>query len=283
MGPGHRRRAAARVRRGGTGRHGRVVDLGADARRSSIRSTIPSPSPSSAWTVPPRPCSMPWTPARRRRMSEGMRVAPRWRGTREGRIDDIICFVPGETPETEGEDTGRADRAGDPDGLPGLDHLPEPGPRGRRPGRRGVPGAPAARPALSRPANGCTPADGATARSMPSSSAPSARSTCPTPGTITNFAIVTPVQYPGQTETEPFVRAFVLLDGTDVIIPYSAGDRAARRPGAGRPAGRRGVGLAGRGDSTRGAAWAGAGARCSAGSPTANPIIDDPDLVNRIF
>ena len=30
------------------------------------------------------------------------------------------------------------------------------------------------------------------------------------------------MQYPGQTETEPFVRAFVLLDGTDVIIPYSA-------------------------------------------------------------
>ena len=39
-------------------------------------------------------------------MSEGMRVAPRWRGTRTGRIDDIVCFVPGETPETEGEDTG---------------------------------------------------------------------------------------------------------------------------------------------------------------------------------
>ena len=29
------------------------------------------------------------------------------------------------------------------------------------------------------------------------------------------------MQYPGQTETEPFIRAFVLLDGTDVIVPYS--------------------------------------------------------------
>ena len=28
-------------------------------------------------------------------VSDGMRVAPRWRGSREGRIDDIICFVPG--------------------------------------------------------------------------------------------------------------------------------------------------------------------------------------------
>jgi uncharacterized OB-fold protein len=35
------------------------------------------------------------------RMSEGMRVAPRWKGTRVGRIDDLACFVPGETPETE--------------------------------------------------------------------------------------------------------------------------------------------------------------------------------------
>ena len=31
-------------------------------------------------------------------------------------------------------------------------------------------------------------------------------------GTVTNYTIITPVQYPGQTETEPFVRAMVLLD-----------------------------------------------------------------------
>ena len=28
-------------------------------------------------------------------MADGARVAPRWRGTRVGRIDDIVCFVPG--------------------------------------------------------------------------------------------------------------------------------------------------------------------------------------------
>ncbi len=64
-------------------------------------------------------------------MAEGMRVAPRWRGAREGRIDDIICFVPGEIPVVEGEDTGGAGRAGDPHGLSGLDHLSESGSRGR--------------------------------------------------------------------------------------------------------------------------------------------------------
>src|SRR4029077_13301897 len=39
-------------------------------------------------------------------------------------------------------------------------------------------------------------------------------------GTITNFSIITPIPYPGQTETEPFVRAFVLLDDSDVILVY---------------------------------------------------------------
>jgi uncharacterized OB-fold protein len=32
-------------------------------------------------------------------------------------------------------------------------------------------------------------------------------------GTVTNYTVVTPVQYYGQEETEPFVRASILLDG----------------------------------------------------------------------
>jgi len=32
-------------------------------------------------------------------------------------------------------------------------------------------------------------------------------------GTVTNYTVVTPVQYYGQHETEPFVRASVMLDG----------------------------------------------------------------------
>ena len=70
----------------------------------------------------------------------------------------------------------------------------------------------------------------------------------PHTGTITNFAIVTPVQYPGQTETEPFVRVFVLLDGTDVILRYQPVIELPGRRGAGRSAGGRRVGVAGRGD-----------------------------------
>ncbi len=37
-------------------------------------------------------------------------------------------------------------------------------------------------------------------------------------GVVSNFTVVTPVQYPGQTETEPFARCSILLDGADAVI-----------------------------------------------------------------
>jgi uncharacterized OB-fold protein len=40
----------------------------------------------------------------------------------------------------------------------------------------------------------------------------------PDTGTVTGFTIVTPVNYYGQTKTEPFVYASVLLDGADTTI-----------------------------------------------------------------
>lgn len=42
--------------------------------------------------------------------------------------------------------------------------------------------------------------------------------TVPDRGVVTNFTIITPVQYPGQTETEPFVRVSILLEGTDAVM-----------------------------------------------------------------
>src|SRR3954452_16607654 len=41
-------------------------------------------------------------------LAEGARVAPRWKGTRVGHLTDITCFVLGETPEVDGDDTGPA-------------------------------------------------------------------------------------------------------------------------------------------------------------------------------
>jgi len=105
----------------------------------------------------------------------------------------------------------------------------------------------------------------------------------PEQGTITNFTIVTPVQYPGQTETEPFVRAFVLLDGTDVILSY--------QPVIELPAAAVRVGI------RVSAVWAspaeavevtaggmgGAYGNLLGWIPDGRPAIEDPDLVNRIF
>ena len=40
----------------------------------------------------------------------------------------------------------------------------------------------------------------------------------PGKGVVSNFTVVTPVQYHGQTETEPFARCSILLDGVDAVI-----------------------------------------------------------------
>jgi hypothetical protein len=40
----------------------------------------------------------------------------------------------------------------------------------------------------------------------------------PQTGVVTNFTVITPTPYPGQKETEPFVRCSVMLDGTDAVL-----------------------------------------------------------------
>jgi uncharacterized OB-fold protein len=37
-------------------------------------------------------------------------------------------------------------------------------------------------------------------------------------GVVANFTVITPTPYPGQLETEPFVRVSILLDGTDAVM-----------------------------------------------------------------
>ncbi|MET1049084.1 MAG: OB-fold domain-containing protein, partial [Acidimicrobiales bacterium] len=52
-------------------------------------------------------------------IADGARVAPRWKGTRLGRIDDIACFVLGEAPEVDGaEATEPAE-----DGVQMMDYV----------------------------------------------------------------------------------------------------------------------------------------------------------------
>jgi uncharacterized protein len=214
-------------------------------------------------------------------MAEGARVAPRWRGTRLGRIDDIVCFVPGETPETEGEDTGPAEQP-----VERMDYLASITYRNPVPDAtdRAVEASKDRRllglrcPTCQRVyagGRGYCPIDALEL-------GPDCEVELPHTGTITNYSIVTPVQYPGQTETEPFVRAFVLLDGTDVIVPYAAViDLPADEVRVGQRVAA--VWASPAEDIDEGGGMGGAWGALIGWIPSGEPDVADPDLVNRIF
>jgi uncharacterized protein len=214
-------------------------------------------------------------------INTGDRVAPRWRGPRVGRIDDIVCFVPGETSETEGNDTGPAKEPVERMDYHASITYRNPVPRATD---RTVAASRERRllglrcPTCQRVyagGRGYCPVDALEL-------GPDCEVDLPHTGTITNYSIVTPVQYPGQTETEPFVRVFVLLDETDVIIAYA--------PVIELPADEVRVG------QRVTAVWASPAEEVDESNgmgsvwgaligwmPTGEPDVDEPDLVNRIF
>ena len=214
-------------------------------------------------------------------MSNGMRVAPRWRGRRVGAITDIVCFVPGESAEVEGEDTGPAEqpvtRMEYNASITYRNPVPEATDRVVEASRqRRLLGQ--ACPVCGRVyagGRGYCPIDAIAL-------GPETDCDLPEVGTITNFAIVSPVQYPGQTETEDFVRAFVLLDGTDVILTYQpvielpARDvRVGMRVSA--------VWASDAEDFDTGGGMGGSYGALIGWMANGQPDIDNPDLVNRIF
>ena len=209
-------------------------------------------------------------------MSTGMRVAPRWKAQRVGHITDLDAFVPGEEPVVPADDGPAAEEP-----VTMMDynasityHLPvtpnairaeQANEEGRFLGLRC--------PVCSRTytgGKGYCPVDAIELTAEHEVDLPQR-------GTITNYTIITPVQYPGQTETEPFARFHVLLDGTDVVLsfqePVDVPNEEIR------------IGM------RVGAIWASEAER-AAGSestssligwmPTGEPDVDDPDLVNRI-
>lgn len=214
-------------------------------------------------------------------MSEGMRVAPRWKGSRIGHITDIACFVPGEEPEVDGEDEGPAAEP-----VEMMDYLAS---------IRYVNPVPAATDLVTEAAEQqrllgftCPVCDRVYVGGRGVCPIDSIEFTeehavdLPTTGTITNFVVVTPVQYPGQTETEPFARVFVLLDGTDAVLGY--------QPVIELPVDDVRVGVrvdaiwASPGESDDdGAGMGGAFGSLIGWMPNGEPDVDDPDLVNRIF
>jgi uncharacterized OB-fold protein len=214
-------------------------------------------------------------------MSVGMRVAPRWRGTRIGHIRDITAFVPGEVAQVDGADTGPADEPVtmmDYDAAityrnpvpPVNDRLREVSRQQRILGQR----CPVCERVYAG-GRGYCPIDAVELGEQHDVDLPQT-------GTITNFTIVTPVQYPGQTETEPFARVFVLLDGTDVVLPYQP---VIELPVEDVKVGKR-VAAAWappNDDVEEGGTMGGAYGHLIGWIPTGEPDVDDPDLVNRIF
>ncbi len=210
-------------------------------------------------------------------MSTGMRVAPRWRAARIGHITDIEAFVPGEEPVVPADDGGpaeepvtmmdynasityslpvtpnalRAEQANEEGRFLGL-RCPECG--------RTYTGG-----------KGYCPVDALELTREHELDLPQR-------GTVTNYTIITPVQYPGQTETEPFARVHVWLDDTDVILGY--------QPLLDTPNDDVRIGM------RVAAVWASEAEKADLAStaegsllgwmPTGEPDVEDPTLVNRI-
>jgi uncharacterized protein len=211
-------------------------------------------------------------------MHIGMRVVPRWRPERRGHITDIEAFEPGdranafESPAEEQEapvsmmDYNASITYTTP--VPGNVLRAQEASRDRRflglrcptCGRTYTGG------------KGYCPVDAIALTAGD-------EVTLPDRGILTNFTIITPVQYPGQTETEPFARVHVLLDGTDVILGYQnlidlPNDqiRIGMRLAAVWPSEAEREELAGDPIAQGFAGW----------MPSGEPDVDDPGLVNRI-
>jgi uncharacterized OB-fold protein len=150
-------------------------------------------------------------------MSTGMRVAPRWKTERIGHITDIDAFIPGETPQTndgaapEEPVTMMEYDASIAYRIPitaNVQRAEEAGGQGRFLGLRC--------PICSRTytgGRGFCPIDAIELTSEHEVDLPQT-------GVLTNYTVITPTQYPGQTATEPFARIHVWLDGTDVVLGY---------------------------------------------------------------
>jgi uncharacterized OB-fold protein len=153
-------------------------------------------------------------------MSEGMRVAPRWRAERIGKINDIECFVPGEEPDVPEGDTGKA--AEEPVTMMEYDasitYLNPVSENAERAYAAGIENRLLGQqcPVCGRlyaGGRGYCPIDAVELTEEHDVDLPQR-------GVVSNYTIVTPVQYPGQTETEPFARVMVRLDGVDVVLGF---------------------------------------------------------------
>ena len=102
---------------------------------------------------------------------------------------------------------------------------------------------------------------------------------------MVNFTVVTPVQYPGQEETEPFARVSVGLDGPggmlqlqDVLdTPVSDVHVGMRVAAVWRPAAERNL------DELAAGGWSSTGGGIEGWMPTGEPDIDVSELAGKGF
>jgi uncharacterized OB-fold protein len=150
-------------------------------------------------------------------MSTGMRVAPRWKAERKGHITDLDAFIPGETPETHAG-------GGAEEPVTMMDYNASityntPIPRNQI--RSEQANAEGRFLGFKCPVCDRTYTSGKTFCPIDTVELTAEHEVdLPQTGTLTNYTIITPIQYPGQTETEPFARVHVLLDGIDVVLGY---------------------------------------------------------------
>ena len=151
------------------------------------------------------------------KMKTGLRVVPRWRTERVGHINDIEAFVPGRKPKNEGGPGATEPVTMMPYNAsitytnpvsPMVVHFSE---------------ATAREKLIGSKCPGCAREYTMGRSYCPICSlelTPEHDIELPQTGTITNFTIITPIQYPGQTETEDFARCMVKLDDHDVTLGF---------------------------------------------------------------
>ena len=210
-------------------------------------------------------------------MSTGMRVAPRWKAARRGHITDIDAFVPGEEPTVV---AGDESSPGEPVTMMEYDaaityNTPvtanvERSEQATEEGRfLGLKCPVCGRTYTG--GKGYCPVDAVELT-------PEHEVDLPQRGTVTNYTIITPVQYPGQTETEPFSRVHVWLDDSDVVLGYQA---LLDTPNADVRIGMR-VAAIWASDAEKADVDPRAEGNLVGWMPTGEPDSTDPDLLNRI-
>jgi len=210
-------------------------------------------------------------------MEVGLRVVPRWRAERHGRIDDIEAFIPGE--EADPAVTGEAT----PEPVTMMDYnasisyhnpVPAPSVRAAAASREGR--------LLGQQCPSCERiyAGGRTSCPVDATELTADHEVdLAQKGTISNYTVITPIQYPGQTETEPFARVFVLLDDAAVVLGYQP---VVDLPAADVHIGQRVAAVWASPAEEEDMSGMGFGALVG-WVPLDEPDVVDPDLMNRIY